>query len=64
MKTLYRSLTAVLCTLLLGMTALADLLPIEEEPAKTGSTLTTVLIIAVAVIAAAVLILILRRRKR
>ncbi len=64
MKTLYRALTAALVCLCLGMSALADLLPIEDEPAKTGSSLTTILIIAIAVIAIAVLIVVLRRRKR
>lgn len=64
MKTLYRSLTAVLFALCLGLTALADILPEPYEPEKTGSPLVTILIIALAVIAVAVLILILRRRKR
>ena len=54
MKTLYRSMTAALFALSLGITALADILPEPPEPAKTGSSLTTILIIAIAIIAIAV----------
>ena len=67
MKTLYRSLTAVLFALCLGMHALADVLPeplVDPEPPKTGSVLPLVLIIAVIAAALAVLILVLRRRRR
>ena len=65
MKTLYRLLTAALFTLCLGMTALADLLPIPPEPeTKRPGPLVPILIIALAVIAAAVLAVVIRRRQR
>ena len=67
LKTLNRVLTAVFFALCLGMTALADLLPIPPEPEpepKQAGPLVPILIVAVAVIAAAVLTVVLRRRRR